>query len=202
VADGKKAAEEIDRFLQGSAWKPKAPHVQITVLDHHQMAQEYDEYSRLSIPTISLDRRTGIAEVEVGYTEEQARQEATRCLKCWINTIFEGNEAGGTECILCGGCVDVCPEQCLQLVPLRQLKIAETDTEKIQQLVGSDPITFQHLTANELPDAEGSVIVKDETICIRCGLCAQRCPAHTITMEGFEVFAHNPDAVVAETREK
>jgi ferredoxin len=45
-------------------------------------------------------------------------------------------------------------------------------------------------------------MVKDETICIRCGLCAQRCPAHTITMEGFEVFAHNPDAVVAETREK
>ncbi len=177
VADGKKAAEEIDRYLRGPAWKPRPRHVQITVLDHHQMAQEYDEYSRLSVPTIALDRRTGIAEVEAGYTEEQARLEATRCLKCWINTIFEGNEAEGTECILCGGCVDVCPENCLQLVPLSQLRIPETETRKIQESLTSDSIAFQHLTPDELADGEGSVMVKDETICIRCGLCAQRCPA-------------------------
>jgi YD repeat-containing protein len=193
VADGKKAAEEIDRYLRGPAWKPKPRYVQITVLDHHQMAQEYDQYSRLSVPTIALDRRTGIAEVEVGYTEEQARLEATRCLKCWINTIFEGNEAEGTECILCGGCVDVCPENCLQLVPLSQLKISETQRAKVRERLGSDPITLQHLSADELSGAEGSVMLKDETICIRCGLCAQRCPAHTITMEGFEVFEHDPE---------
>jgi NAD-dependent dihydropyrimidine dehydrogenase PreA subunit len=197
VADGKKAAAEIDRFLQGSAWKPKIPLVQITVQDHHQMAKDYDEYSRLAIPTIPLDRRTGIAEVEVGYTEEQAMQEASRCLKCWINTIFEGNEAEGTECILCGGCVDVCPEQCLELVPLSQLKIAESDTGKIRERVGQDPITLQHLTPEELPSGVGSVMVKDETICIRCGLCAERCPAHTITMEGFEVFEHGASATSA-----
>jgi len=197
VADGKKAAEEIDRFLRGPAWKPKPRYVQITVLDHHQMAQEYDEYSRFSVPTIALDRRTGIAEVEAGYTEEQARQEATRCLKCWINTIFEGNEADGTECILCGGCVDVCPENCLQLVPLSQLEIPRTEMGKVQELLKSDPITLQHLTPDELPDGEGSVMVKDETICIRCGLCAQRCPAHTITMEGFEVFDHDCEAMEA-----
>jgi NADPH-dependent glutamate synthase beta subunit-like oxidoreductase len=202
VADGKKAAEEIDRYLRGPAWKPKPRYVQITVLDHHQMAQEYDEYSRLSVPTIALDRRTGIAEVEVGYTEEQARLEATRCLKCWINTIFEGNEAEGTECILCGGCVDVCPENCLELVPLSQLKIPETETRKIQESLASDPITLQHLTPDELPDGEGSVMVKDETICIRCGLCAQRCPAHTITMEGFEVYDHDPEALEALSWEK
>jgi len=202
VADGKKAAEEIDRYLRGPAWKPKPRYVQITVLDDHQMAQEYDEYSRLSVPTIALDRRTGIAEVEVGYTEEQARLEATRCLKCWINTIFEGNEAEGTECILCGGCVDVCPENCLELVPLSQLKIPETETRKIQESLGSDPIILQHLTPEELPDGEGSVMVKDETICIRCGLCAQRCPAHTITMEGFEVYDHDPEALEALSWEK
>ncbi len=192
VADGKKAAEEMDRYLQGPAWKPKPRYVQITVLDHHQMAEEYDEYSRLSVPTISLDRRTGIAEVEVGFTEEQARQEASRCLKCWVNTIFEGNEAEGTECILCGGCVDVCPEQCLQLVPLSELRISETEKGKIQEVVGEDPITLQHLTPDELSRGQGSVMVKDETICIRCGLCAQRCPAHTITMEAFEVFEREP----------
>ena len=202
VADGKKAAEEIDHYLRGPAWKPRPRYVQISVLDHHQMAQEYDEYSRLSVPTIALDRRTGIAEVEAGYTEEQARLEATRCLKCWINTIFEGNEAEGTECILCGGCVDVCPENCLELVPLSQLRIPETETRKIQESLASDPITLQHLTPDELPDGEGSVMVKDETICIRCGLCAQRCPAHTITMEGFEVYDQDPEALEALSWEK
>jgi formate dehydrogenase (NADP+) beta subunit len=192
VADGKKAAAEIDRYLQGSAWKPKAPHVQITVLDHHQMAQEYDEYSRLSIPTIALDRRTGIAEVELGYTEEQARQEATRCLKCWINTIFEGNEAEGTECILCGGCVDVCPENCLKLVPLDQFVFSTEDKARLSAESEFHRNTLQHLEPDDLPSSGGSVMVKDETICIRCGLCAERCPARTITMEGFEVFASEP----------
>ena len=70
VADGKKAAENIDRYLQGAAWKPKPKYVQITVLDHHKMAEQYDEYSRLSVPVIPLERRTGVAEVETGYTEE------------------------------------------------------------------------------------------------------------------------------------
>jgi ferredoxin len=57
------------------------------------------------------------------------------------------------------------------------------------------------LTPGELPATEGSVMVKDETICIRCGLCAERCPAHTITMEAFEVFDHDPDSVQEKTRE-
>jgi NAD-dependent dihydropyrimidine dehydrogenase PreA subunit len=171
VADGKKAAEQIDSYLRGADWKPKSQFVQITVLNHHEMAANYDEYSRLTVPTIPLDRRTGITEVEVGFTEEQARAEASRCLKCWINTIFEGNEEQGNECILCGGCVDVCPQNCLTLVPLRQLEV-------------SDPALLEGL----LPGEEGSMMLKDETICIRCGLCAERCPVHTITMEGFEVF--------------
>ena len=198
VADGKKAAEEIDRYIQGAAWKPKPKYVQITVLDHHQMAEEYDEYSRLSVPVIPLERRTGISEVESGYTEEQARSEATRCLKCWINTIFEGNETNGTECILCGGCVDVCPENCLKLVPLSQLQFSEET--KSQLIAGQDfhGADLHHLGAEDLPASEGSVMVKDETICIRCGLCAERCPVRTITMEAYEAFDVDPDLTPVE----
>ena len=198
VADGKKAAEQIDKFLRGPAWKPKPRYVQVTVLDHHKMAEEYDEYSRLAVPVIPLERRTGVAEVETGFTEEQARREASRCLKCWINTIFEGTEATGSECILCGGCVDVCPENCLQLVPLRQFAFSNEAREQLAATPESRVNELLHLTPAELASSEGSVMVKDETICIRCGLCAERCPVHTITMEAFEVFDRDPNLVQIE----
>ncbi len=195
VADGKRAAEGIDRYLRGEEWKPKPKHVLITILDHHEMAANYDEYSRLAVPVIPIDRRTGVTEVESGFTEEQARLEASRCLRCWINTIFEGNEAEGTECILCGGCVDVCPENCLRLVPLSEFEFSSQTKRDLQENSAYYPGTLQHLESGELGAVEGSVMVKDETICIRCGLCAERCPAHTITMESFEVFSRSPDLV-------
>jgi len=198
VADGKKAAEQIDKFLRGSEWQPSPRYVQITVLDHHQMAEEYDEYSRLAVPVIPLERRTGLAEVETGFTEEQARREASRCLKCWINTIFEGTEANGRECILCGGCVDVCPENCLQLVPLNQFGFTDDLCQRLAAAPEGQANELLHLTPAELLTAEGSVMVKDETICIRCGLCAARCPVETITMETFEVFDRDPNLVQIE----
>jgi NADPH-dependent glutamate synthase beta subunit-like oxidoreductase len=198
VADGKKAAEEIDKFVRGPEWKPKPRFVQITLLDHHEMAEQYDEYSRLGVPVIPLERRTGVAEVELGFTEEQARREASRCLQCWINTIFEGNEAEGTECILCGGCVDVCPQNCLQLVPLSQFAFSLETRQQLAATSDSRPLEFLHLSPEGLITEEGSVMVKDETICIRCGLCAERCPVKTITMEAFEVFDRDPNLVQIE----
>ena len=198
VADGKKAAVEIDKYLRGSEWKPTAKYVQITVLDHHKMAAHYDEYSRLPVPALPIDRRTGVAEVETGFTEQQARAEASRCLKCWINTIFEGTEASGTECILCGGCVDVCPENCLSLVPLKEFAFTEEDMERLRKEQGQRGIDLQHVSADELTQVEGSVMVKDETVCVRCGLCAERCPARTISMEAFEVFEEEPGLILKE----
>jgi NADPH-dependent glutamate synthase beta subunit-like oxidoreductase len=198
VADGKKAATEIDKFLRGPEWKPKDKYVQITVLNHHEMAAHYDEYSRLTVPALPIERRTGVAEVETGYTEEQARSEASRCLQCWINTIFEGTETTGTECILCGGCVDVCPENCLSLVPLKSFAFTDEDKERLRKEQELRAIDLQHVAPEELNQLEGSVMVKDETICIRCGLCAERCPAHTISMEAFEVFDEDPSFIPVE----
>ena len=198
VADGKKAALEIDKYLRGPEWKPKTKYVQITVVNHHEMAARYDEYSRLAVPALPIDRRTGVAEVETGFTEQQARAEASRCLKCWINTIFEGTEASGTECILCGGCVDVCPENCLSLVPLKEFAFTEEDKERLRNEQELRPIDLQHVSADELTQIEGSVMVKDETVCIRCGLCAERCPARTISMEAFEVFEEEPGLILKE----
>ncbi|MEJ2245672.1 MAG: FAD-dependent oxidoreductase [Acidobacteriota bacterium] len=192
AADGKKAAEQIDRYLRGNNWNPKPRYVRVTILNGHQMAADYDQYSRLSVPVLPLDRRTGIAEVETGYSEEQARREAARCLRCWINTIFDGSEAEGSECILCGGCVDVCPENCLRLVPLSQLAVSDRVAQRLVQENSFHEGALQHIHPSELPSDEGSVMVKDETICIRCGLCAERCPVNTITMESFEVFDSPP----------
>ncbi len=188
VADGKKAAFQIDKFLRGPQWKPKERFVQITVLDHHEMAAHYDEYSRVAVPALPIERRTGVAEVDCGYTEEQARREASRCLRCWINTIFEGTAADGTECILCGGCVDVCPENCLSLVPLKNFAFTDDEKERLGKERELRSLDLQHISQEELNQVEGSVMVKDETICIRCGLCAERCPVNTISMEAFEVF--------------
>ena len=53
---------------------------------------------------------------------------------------------------------------------------------------------LQHLDPADLPASKGSMMLKDETICIRCGLCAERCPAHTITMEAFQVFDQDPES--------
>ncbi len=198
VADGKKAAVEIDKFLRGPEWKPKDKYVQITVLKHHEMAEHYDEFSRLDVPALPVERRTGVAEVETGYTEQQARTEASRCLKCWINTIFEGNEANGTECILCGGCVDVCPENCLSLVPLKEFTFTDEEKERLSKERELRSVDLQHVSPEDLNQVEGSVMVKDETICIRCGLCAERCPAHTISMEAFEVFDQDANAQIHE----
>jgi ferredoxin len=136
---------------------------------------------------LPLERRTGVTEVEVGFDETTAVEEAQRCLRCWINTVFEGTEVDGSECILCGGCVDVCPEQCLELVPLEQLEVPEPVLAHLEQNEPEYEVELRGITPRELSAGPviGSMMLKDETRCIRCGLCALRCPVREITMEAF-----------------
>ena len=104
-----------------------------------------------------------------------AEKQAGRCLNCAVNTIFNGE-----RCILCGGCSDVCPEYCLRLVSLENIRADETLTALYRNRYGA------------CPEGTGSAIIKDEDRCIRCGLCAKRCPVDAITMERFlfkEVWA-------------
>lgn len=152
---------------------------------------------RPAIPMLPLNRRTGVTEVEIGFTEEEAVAEAQRCLHCWVNTVFEGNAVDATECILCGGCVDVCPENCLELVSLDRIAFDETTTGRLVEMRDLLGVELDDIAADELGVITGSVMLKDETRCIRCGLCAERCPAGTITMESFDLISADPTGLIS-----
>jgi formate dehydrogenase beta subunit len=183
VGDGKRAAVGIDEYLRGH--KHRDPIIEVEILDRHRMVENFIDIVRQPIPMLPLDRRTGVTEVEVGYDEESAMQEAQRCLKCWINTVFEGNSLDGSECILCGGCVDVCPEQCFQLIPLERVSFEPDVVQALSENPQMFDVELGDIAPEELGMISGSVMIKDETRCIRCGLCVMRCPVGTITMEAY-----------------
>jgi NADPH-dependent glutamate synthase beta subunit-like oxidoreductase len=187
VANGKRAARSIHSYL--SAERPRVE----TAIDIHEiptreyrMLAGFELLDRESAPTVDLGRRTGIAEVEIGYAAAAAREQAARCLVCHVQTIYDPE-----KCVICNRCVDVCPEYCLALVPFESLDL--------------DDATRAELTAradsNGLPLA---AMIKDDDRCIRCGLCAIRCPTDAMTMEKFSIterVATEPPAVPAMAQE-
>jgi ferredoxin len=195
VADGKRAAVGIDQFLRGK--EHPAPIVEVEVLERHRMPLELLDLTRPSIPMLPLNRRTGVTEVEIGFDEEDAMAEAQRCLHCWVNTVFEGNAEDATSCILCGGCVDVCPENCLELVSLDRIAFDEETTGRLADMCDLLGVEFDDIKADELGVISGSAMLKDESRCIRCGLCAARCPAGTITMESFNLISADPTGLIS-----
>jgi NADPH-dependent glutamate synthase beta subunit-like oxidoreductase len=188
VANGKKAAQSIHELLAGTP----GSHVEVDLggreveiivarTSEYKRDWGYEKNGRQPIPCLPIERRIGVAQIELGYTEEQAQREAARCLHCWENTIFnEHGEDTGSECILCGGCVDICPENCIDLVAFDRLEVDEASADEIEASYG---VTIK----GETRDLVGSVMIKDEERCIRCGLCAMRCPVACITMEGYTV---------------
>ncbi|MGD0577355.1 MAG: FAD-dependent oxidoreductase [Bryobacteraceae bacterium] len=194
VGDGKRIAIAVDEYLTGR--RHPDPEVVVEVLDHHRMAADYMALSRHPVPMLPLERRTGVTEVEIGFDEQTAMQEARRCLRCWINTVFEGNPTDASQCVLCGGCIDVCPEQCLRLVPLEQIEWAPEVLEEIRQNEQLYRVELDDVAAEELGLITGSAMLKDETRCIRCGLCAERCPVKLITMEAYYVVPSEPVKLV------
>ncbi|MBI4169084.1 MAG: 4Fe-4S dicluster domain-containing protein, partial [Acidobacteria bacterium] len=177
---GRKAAASIHAFLRGLPAAPEPLSVVLQPLPQYTRVPDYEGVPRQRPPVLPIDRRIGIAEIEQCFPEETARLEGSRCLRCWVNTVFREDPELGTECILCGACADVCPERCIEFVPVSEVEADPALREAALAEYGeAAAILF------EGGGAAGTVLVKDETVCIRCGLCAERCPAGTITMEQF-----------------
>jgi NADPH-dependent glutamate synthase beta subunit-like oxidoreductase len=157
VADGRRSAADIHRHFGGTeAEQPKGQMVELT--QFHRFDDLYDREDRVSVPTLETGRRVGLAEVELGFTPEQARCEANRCLRCFANILLDVD-----SCVLCALCADVCPVDVISLVPADEVGgDAEQD--------GSEP------------QGEATALLLDETACIRCGLCIERCPPKALSM--------------------
>jgi ferredoxin len=148
------------------------------------MTERWNVIPRQNPAALEAAQRSGSMEiVEVNYAEAEARRQAARCLRCNVNTIFDTK-----KCVACNGCVDVCPENLIRLVGLRE---AIQDIEELAQYAPEDL-------------DEGAVMMKDESTCIRCAMCASRCPTHAILMQRFDfrrecvsVAAPNPKILYA-----
>ncbi len=167
VASGKQVARSVYEYIRGKKLVEQVELVHIDLPDYHR-DQDYEKLSRTPIPALGSGERKKSQKtaVEIGYDESQAIREGCRCLDCGVNTIFDSQ-----KCVLCGGCADVCPELCLRLVSIERLEGDEDLQRVLAHRMGDEDLS------------QWSAIIKDETKCIRCGLCSQRCPAGAITME-------------------
>jgi Formate hydrogenlyase subunit 6/NADH:ubiquinone oxidoreductase 23 kD subunit (chain I) len=172
IADGKKGAKSIDEHFRGSRRPEAEVAVEIDLHSRYERDLDFEGIPRQKLPTRPISRRIGIAEVEECFGEREARLEGKRCLHCWTNTIFEEDPRAGTECILCGGCQDICPEDCIEILPVALVSEPPPEVWELAPIL-------------ENGKRVGSIFIKDEETCIRCGLCARRCPVGTITMQSF-----------------
>ncbi len=181
IASAQIAARSMHDFLRGtrtdivvrSQWAPAA----------YTMAEGWERLERSNPPVLGAAQRSAsLAIIEESFPQQQAQRQAARCLRCNVNTVFDTS-----ACIACNGCVDVCPESIIKLVGLSELCREERWADMVADTLGVPREQLSTMDNREL-DALGGVMLKDETTCIRCAMCASRCPTHAITMKRFEFY--------------
>jgi NADPH-dependent glutamate synthase beta subunit-like oxidoreductase len=183
VAHAHEAAISIDRYCNGLSLHDR-PAMGMTLVSQKMGMSEwsyhndYNPSSRQKMTHVELTKRFESLnlEVELGFSAEQTAREVQRCLNCDVQTAF-----AASLCIECDACLDICPVQCLTITnngdetDLRARLFAPA-TNIEQSLFVSDPLA-----------QTGRVMVKDENVCVHCGLCAERCPTAAWDMALFDL---------------
>ena len=184
VEHGHQAAISIHNYCQGVPVTERPPAGQTLVstkMGLHEWAysNNFNPVSRQKMTHVELTARfaTMSTEVELGFTAEQTAAEVERCLNCDVQTHFTQS-----ACIECDACIDICPVDCLTMtangeeLDLRT-RLTAPAVDLDQALFVSGPLK-----------QTGRVMVKDENVCLHCGLCAERCPTYAWDMRKFAVL--------------
>ena len=181
VAHGHQAAISIDLFCRGQSVSER-PAPGVTLISQKMGMHEWSYDNGVSDdhrfkvphadPALTLKNRK--LEVELGFDTRTALAEAQRCLNCDVQTVFTTS-----RCIECDACVDICPVDCINFTPNAE----EPALRGALRAPARDP--GQDLYVSATLAQTGRVMVKDENVCLHCGLCAERCPTGAWDMQKF-----------------
>ena len=180
VAHGHDAAVSIDRLLQGEALEDRPP-PGVSMMSQKMGIHEwsYDNAvapeSRFKVPWADAQKALASIriEVELGFDAATAFKEAQRCLNCDVQTVFAPK-----ACIECDACVDICPMDCITFTPNGE----EAD---LRQRLTAPALNLDQALYVQEGLKTGRAMVKDEDVCLHCGLCAERCPTGAWDMQKF-----------------
>jgi len=184
VAHGHEAAMSIHKYCQGEDVTDRLPvgvNLASQKMGMHEWSysNDYDPAARRLMPHVDLKERFKKLdiEVELGFTVEQTIQEVERCLNCDIQTVFASK-----LCIECDACIDICPVNCLTIT-------ADGDEVDLRARLSApaENLTQALYVSDGLPHTS-RVMVKDEDLCVHCGLCAERCPTGAWDMQKSTVL--------------
>ena len=184
VEHGHQAAISIDNYCNGVPLEQRPAQGMNLVsaklgLHAWRYSNDYDASQRAKMVHVPLEQRFRelSIEVEQGFTIEQTAREVERCLNCDIQTHFTT-----PLCIECDACVDICPVNCLTMIA------NDTEDALRPRLTAPAINPSQELYVSDALPQTGRVMVKDEDICLHCGLCAERCPTSAWDMRAFELL--------------
>ncbi|CAN5356622.1 hypothetical protein BH09CHL1_BH09CHL1_13620 [soil metagenome] len=197
IGEGRRVADQIDRAMRGTRSTVKEMEItrvptefvstpnsliaegiaewSLTSMSRRLVwGDDYSRVGRQSMPSLTVPDRGILSgdttlEVEVGFTKPIGFEEAKRCLQCQLNIFIDGN-----RCILCNGCVDACPHQCIEMISPERIFTIDGDIE------------LAEFARAELGPFAAAMVI-DERSCIRCGICVDWCPTECLTMDHFRL---------------